>query len=134
MARPTKYKKKYCDELIRHMAQGYSYETFGAVIGTCKQTIYTWEGLHPEFLDAKREAFAVCQMFWEKLGIDHITNTHQGTRLNGQVWALNMKNRFSWRDKVEQEVLATEKKDVTITFTSEAPRRGPDYFDNEEDS
>jgi len=133
MARPTKYRKKYCAELIEHMEKGFSYETFGAVIGVSKQTLYNWESDNPEFLDAKELAFCRCQLFWERLGITHITNTHQGTRLNAQVWSLNMKNRFSWKDKVDQDIEVKETKDVTINFSSEAPRRDENYFNDTED-
>jgi hypothetical protein len=110
------------------MEKGFSYETFCAVIGTSKQTLYNWEKLFPEFVDAKQHAFAKCQLFWERLGITHITNTHQGTRLNAQVWSLNMKNRFAWKDKIEQDVEVKETKEVTINFSSEKPSRDENHF------
>ena len=106
--RPTKYKKEYCDELIEHMSKGLSYEAFAGAIGVCKQTLYTWEKEHEDFVDAKRRAVEACRIFWEKLGIDHILNEteYQGgsKSLNASVWIFNMKNRFLWRDRQPEEV------------------------------
>jgi len=110
--RPTKYKHEYCSMLIEHMSNGLSYEAFAGVIGVCKFSLYEWEKNHEEFSDAKLIAFQKCQLFWEKLGVDHIINRsdseHQGgsssRSLNASVWIFNMKNRFKWRDKQPDEV------------------------------
>lgn len=56
---PTKYDPIYCDMLIDHMSQGFSYESFpGRVLRLLKRKIsravlYVWEKDYPEFLDAK---------------------------------------------------------------------------------
>jgi len=115
--RPTKYKQEYCQLLLDHMEQGLSYETFCAVIGVSKQTLYDWEKANPEFLDAKREAFAKCLLFYEKAG--HAGMLGKITGFNATTWIFNMKNRFNWRDKQEVEqtgnftvVIAKEDKDL----------------------
>ena len=130
--RPTLYKKIYCKKLIEHMSQGFSYETFCAVAGVSKQTLYDWEKANSEFLDSKREAFALCQLFWEGLGIKYIANTKDSKKLNSSVWVFNMKNRFQWRDRIEVEAEVKEVKEVTINFTSEAPNRTQDDFDDDD--
>jgi len=56
--KPTKYKKKYCEELIEHMKQGFSYETFGGKVGVGKTTMYDWEHVHDEWKAAKAIAFS----------------------------------------------------------------------------
>ena len=66
VGRPTKYKKRYCAELIEHMKGGLSYETFGAVIDVMTSTLYEWEK-HPDFSEAKAKGVALCQIWWEKL-------------------------------------------------------------------
>lgn len=55
---PTKYKPEYCQLVIDHMSRGLSFESFAGVVGTCKQTIYSWMAKYPEFLDARNQADA----------------------------------------------------------------------------
>lgn len=97
------------------MAQGLSYETFAAVIGVCRETIYGWEKLQPEFLNAKKRAFEQCALFWEKLGIDNI-QTGKGAPA---VWIYNMKCRFpkQWLDsKVAQDAGVTTNVTVNMGY------------------
>lgn len=96
--RPTKYKPEYCDQLIEHMAKGYSFETFGAAVGVARSSVYEWLK-NQEFSDAKKEGLMQCQLFWERMGIGGATGRIKG--FNVGCWVFNMKNRFGWRDKVE---------------------------------
>lgn len=115
--RPSKYKPQYCLDLIIHMAEGYSYESFAALINVNPDTLYEWEKVHSEFSEAKKTAFVKNLLFWEKLGIDFVLNeTHEeeneeervykktSKSLNPTVWIFNMKNRHKWRDKQKDEV------------------------------
>lgn len=110
--RPSKYDPKYCELLIKHMSKGLSFETFGPSIGVSKSSTYRWltddkndskETLENKkaFRDAKSIATDYCRLFWEKIGIDHIVNYEDAPKLNTTAWIFNMKNRFGWRDKVE---------------------------------
>ena len=126
--RPTKYLPKYCELLEEHLSKGYSVESFGGVIGVCKDTIYRWVKQYPEFSDAKRVGESKSRMFWEKLGIDHILSVTQSERkkdgttmsrskaLNSAVWVFNMKNRFKWKDRVEQEVSDNSNRNLVINI------------------
>jgi len=99
--RPTDYKEEYNELLINHMAEGYSFESFAGLIGTCKQTLYNWIETHPEFLDSKRKGFETSRYFWEGIGIKQ-AKTGVG---NATAFVFNMKNRFpeEWREKIETE-------------------------------
>lgn len=99
--RPTKYKKAFCDQLIDHMAKGYSFESFAGLIGVQRATIYNWVEKHPQFLDAKNTAFEKSRLFWERIGVAGTTGKLPGWNPTG--WIFNMKNRFNWRDKIETE-------------------------------
>lgn len=115
MARPTKYDPKFCEELVKHMAKGLSFEAFAGAIGVTKATLYNWEKDFPEFLDAKGIGWEKARIFWEELGIDNIINRSDSVShgkeggesssrsLNASVWIFNMKNRFpaEWRDRTE---------------------------------
>jgi hypothetical protein len=109
LGRPTLYKPEYCQMLIDHMAQGFSFESFAAVTNTTRETLYHWCDSQPDFLHAKKEATMHCMMFWEKLGINNVLNIEEqydrferrSKSLNSAVWIFNMKNRFKWTDRVE---------------------------------
>lgn len=109
--RPTKYKEEYCDMLIDHMAEGYSFETFGAVVDVCKDTLYEWVKVHEEFSDAFKRAKLKCQMTWEKAGgIDALS----AERFNAGLYKLHMVNRFGWADK--KEVSVPEDSSIKIEY------------------
>lgn len=99
MGRPPKYRVEHCEMLVQHMAGGLSFESFAAVIGTHRDTLYDWEHSHPEFSDAKKRAVESGRIFWEKMGLGGMSGKIKG--FNSAVWIFNMKNRFKWRDNIE---------------------------------
>lgn len=102
--RPTLYKKEYCEKLIKHMAKGFSFESFAGLMRVSKQTIYEWLDKHKEFSDAKKEAMELNRLFWEQKGVQGLYSEARKP-FNSTVWLFNMKNRFprEWRDKHEVE-------------------------------
>lgn len=94
---PTTYKSEYCEKLIEHMSNGYSYESFAGVISSSRAVLYKWEKAHPEFVDAKKKAIDKCLLFWEKIGIENLFGV-KGSYFNVGIWVFNMKNRFGWSD------------------------------------
>lgn len=100
--RPTDYDPSYCDMLIEHLKQGYSFESFAADVDVCKDTLYEWIKAHPEFSDAKKRGTAKSQKWWEKKSIDHLIISKDGDRLDTGNWIFNMRNRFGWRDRPEE--------------------------------
>ena len=99
--RPTEYKQEYCQQLIDHMADGFSFESFAGLIGVSKQTIYNWLEQFLEFVDAKKTGFEASRLTWEKIGKD-IAKNGEG---NATAFIFNMKNRFreDWNDKQQIE-------------------------------
>lgn len=121
IGRPSLYKPEYCEALIKHMSEGLSFETFCLTIGVSYDTPWEWAKVHPDFSEAKKIAVAACQMYWEKLGRDHILNEsfggNQGSKsLNASAWIFNMKNRFRWRDKQPDEEVQTQ---VNVNVSTE---------------
>jgi hypothetical protein len=116
MGRPTKYSSDYCEMLINHMSKGKSYETFGITIGVSKQTLYDWEKVNPDFLDAKKLAFDACLSFWEDMGIEGCWNKPGEKTLNTGVWVFNMKNRFKWTDRVEVQGSGDDEKPLVLAY------------------
>jgi len=107
--RPTKYRKEFCQLLIEHMAEGLSLESFGGKVHVCKDSLYEWVKKHKDFSDAFGLGKAACQLYWEKLGRDHLYLPHQGGSFNGAMWGLNMANRFGWRSQVDVKQESTNK-------------------------
>lgn len=107
--RPTKYKDEYCEMLIEHMAQGYSYESFAGEISVHRDTLYEWEKID-KFSDSKKIGRDKSLMWWEKQGIDGLWSIEEkdglysySKKLNSTVWIFNMKNKHAWRDSKEEK-------------------------------
>lgn len=99
--RPTKYEPGFCEMLIAHMEQGFSFESFAGVLRVSKQTIYNWSEEFPEFLDAKRQGTELSRLWWEKTGHNGMFMGGKDNPFNSTIWVFSMKNRFGWRDRTE---------------------------------
>lgn len=102
MARPSDYDPAYCDLLQAHFADGFSFESFGGVVGVSKQTLYNWLDKHPEFLDAKKRYETASQLAWEKR-LHALATSGDG---NATAIIFGLKNRApeSWRDVKATEI------------------------------
>ena len=98
--RPTKFKEEYCQMLIEHMALGFSFESFAGLISVNQDTLHEWCKVHAIFSEAKKLAFAKCQLFWEAIGMEGLWSTKERS-LNTGNYVFQMKNRFKWTDRVE---------------------------------
>jgi hypothetical protein len=99
MGRPSKYKSEYCDLLIEHMKKGFGINTFGALVDTCRDTVYEWVNVHPEFSDAYKRGREHYELFWERIGTMGTVGQIKG--FNPGSWVFIMKNRFKWTDRTE---------------------------------
>ena len=110
--RPTKYKKEYCIELVKHMAEGLSFESFWAIPKISIDTAYKWADKHIEFAEAKKIGEKLSLKYWENMGREIALGDRKG---NPAVWIFTMKNRFGWTDK--QEISASEAlKDLVLKY------------------
>ena len=113
---PSKYRTEFCDLLIDHMAQGYSFDSFGGLkqIRVSRNCLYQWKEKYPEFDEAKSIGELACLLLWEQIGLN---------RSNGRIqygcaasYIFNMKNRFLWRDKIEIDSNKNESKTITLKY------------------
>ena len=106
VGRPTKYKPEYCETVVRLMSQGVSKEEVcydpEEGIGISYQTFLTWQKEHPEFLEAVKDGERASAAWWQKTGRTAVLGGIDG--FNATAYVFNMKNRFGWADKVQQEV------------------------------
>lgn len=99
MGRPTKYKPEFCEMLIKHMSEGYSFASFGGVAGCSEETLHQWKKQYEDFSESYKKGQALSMQFWEKLGMAQAIGQTKGS---SATWIFNMKNRFKWTDRVEQ--------------------------------
>ena len=92
MSRPTKYDEKYCEMLIEHMAEGYSFESFGGIIEVDETTLYEWVKNHEKFSLSKSIGTQKSMIWWEQMGRKGMMN--EIPFFNDRIWRLNMINRF----------------------------------------
>lgn len=134
IGRPSKYKPEYCQELIEHMRQGFSFESFAGLTMVNVDTLYEWTKVHQDFSDAKKTGFDLSRLFWEKIGIDNILNTSEnfgegaGSKsqsINSTVYIFNLKNRFpkEWRDRQEIDSNIKQQIEVSTVDVSERVKR-----------
>jgi hypothetical protein len=114
--------------LIEAMATGLSAEAAAAKIGISARSMYEWQKLHPEFLQAVQEGRNQALLYWEQRAIA-IANGKPG---NAQLVTLALKNRSraasGWHHDVQKTELTgadgapiqTEVK-TTIDATALAP-------------
>jgi hypothetical protein len=106
MGRPTSYDPAYCDQVVEMGKQGASIVEMAHDLGVVKQTLYDWEKVHPEFLDALTRAREASQVWWEKAGRIGMT----GNTINASIWSRSMAARFprDWREVKGTELTGPE--------------------------
>jgi hypothetical protein len=97
--RPTDYRPEFCQMLVDHMKQGFSFKSFGAIIDVCETTITSWASTHDDFLAAKTKGKSFERLYWEKLH-NKCSDTGEGSA-SAIIWA--QKNKFpdDYKDRNE---------------------------------
>jgi transcriptional regulator with XRE-family HTH domain len=117
IGRPSKYDPTFCDLALEMGAKGFSRAQIAANLGVSRQTMATWEQLHPQFLDDLKEAKDLALAWWETAGQTNMTR--QG--FNATAFIFQMKNRFreDYRDVNVNEHTGT----IQTAFADEAARK-----------
>ena len=71
--RPTKYKKRYCEDVIEHMKNGASFNSFAAKIEVSDSRIREWKKRYPEFREACNIAQKGSLDWWENFAMQAAT-------------------------------------------------------------
>lgn len=117
MARPTKYKTRFCGDIIDffdHPAKLDSgkpvifptFQRFARSIGVCVDTLHQWREDHPEFSEAYKAAKEIQEAIW-------LENAMDGSYSQNFAKFFGI-NCFDGRYKEKQDV--DVKADTTITF------------------
>lgn len=104
-------RKAACDRYCAHLAEGYSSDCFPEAD---LKTIKSYMERYPEDFPTEKvqEALRQSKYFWEKVGNDGARGQIEG--FNAASWVFNMKNRFKWRDKPEDEPIKVEIPKIVI--------------------
>ena len=108
--RISKWSNLFPQELIRHMSNGLSFESFGSVAGVTRMQLYKWEELHPVFKEAHEIGDMKCRYFWEATGIKGLHG--KIPNFSASVWIFSMKCRFGYRDGTETGKQAESREEV----------------------
>ena len=110
----TKYLPEFCEQLEQHMADGYSFESFGGKVRVSASTLYLWAEENPEFSEAKSSGNTQRLMKHEEMLQDIASGRIQG---NASAMIFKMKNLGSglgWRDQPKEDL--QQNKGIQITF------------------
>jgi len=116
--RPSKYKKRYCDELIDYFKDESVkplplFEDFAQLLDIAKSTLYKWGEQHPEFSDALKRAKEIQESRWIKGALDNKFNV---------TFAIFMgKNNFGWKDRTATELTGKDGGPVEARITDFPP-------------
>lgn len=123
-----KYKMQFCLDLIDHMAEGFSFESFAGKIRVGIRTIYEWAETYSEFGLAKDVGQGAALEYWERLY--KASSTGVGLRvkdIDGElkivkpdktllIFALKTRFHKIWGEKMA--VAATEDDQFTLEFNN----------------
>lgn len=95
MARPSKYQAKFCDQLVKHCEQGFSFESFAHRIGVSDRTLRNWRDEHVDFREAQDRAKTASLFFFEKLLIQSLNGKSKSSKVTPALLIFTLKTRFS---------------------------------------
>ncbi len=98
--RPSKYLKKYCQELIDHCAMGLSLESFAATVGCCRETLWEWKKKHKDFFHAIKCAKEAHLLETER----QLVRIIRGGRGNISGAIFSLKCKHQWKEEVTEEI------------------------------
>lgn len=97
--RPTDYTPDLCEKVIPLLKEGMSIEELGLELDVGYSTIYAWMERHPKFKEAINTGREYAQGWWMKQGRENVKTKE----FNSTLWYMNMKNRFKWKDKHDDD-------------------------------
>lgn len=107
--RPPKITKKFADEASEHLVgwfeQGFCIAEIAAELDISKPSYYKCKDISKKFFNAEKVGLAKSEAWWSKVGRAGAVGK---VDINCPVWIFNMKNRFGWKDRVEQQHTGAE--------------------------
>ncbi len=102
--------------IVENMGKGASKEEIDALLDIAKTTRLRLTLESKEFSNAIKKGERLSQAWWERKGRINLENRN----FNFVGWYMNMKNRFSWKDKQDVDITSQGKR-VVAGFTMLPP-------------
>lgn len=116
MGRKSKYKKKYCKEILKLVDQGMALYQVAYHWGVTEDTMRRWRDTYVDFAEAYELAKLGKKCYWHT---ELLTNTDMSAA-EKKMWATM---HMDYSDKQEVKSTQTEVRSVTITIAPPAKRR-----------
>lgn len=123
LGKPTKYKHKFDQIAYDLLSKGYSKEAVAGQIGISKQCFYEWVQKYDHFGDAVERGESASRYYWENVGMRGTLGELKG--FNASSWMFNMKNRFGWAEKSDQNISGPPIQFLEVSFAD-----AMDYYAN----
>jgi hypothetical protein len=109
--RPDHYDPSMCKKAILLLREGYSKTELAAALDLPnRETINEYAEKYQDFGDALKVGLMYSEAWWMGKGRENILNKE----FNSTLWYMNMKNRFGWKDKVENNTTVTIKQEDAL--------------------
>ena len=105
MAFPSKYKPAMCQQVKDLMAEGMSRKATAVELGISYKTFLSYIERHEDFAAAVEQGDVLAEAWWED---KYIRGALGQAEVQPAMMIMYMKNRFKWRDKLEQTVTKDE--------------------------
>lgn len=102
--RPSLYKEEYCQGVISHMSEGYTFESYAGVIGVNRDTLYHWRHEYPSFSDAVKAARQMQLRANEKMMRDIAMGRIRNANATAAIFIMKNCHPDIWRDRREVEI------------------------------
>jgi hypothetical protein len=121
--RPTKYRKKFCDELVDHMSNGYSFDSFAGTIKVSAMVLYDWCKAHTEFADAKALGTTMRNSLVEQRFVDAALNGTDcpNPALLRLLLCNVLKKDYQSESAINADTSAKQPTNINISFSEATP-------------
>ena len=116
IGRPSKYRSKYCLNVIDYMSRGLSKNSVACKLGIAVKNMTEWSKHYPEFHMALKIGEQLSKHWWEEVGRLNIYNKN----FNSTLYMMQMQNRHGWTRRLDGNIHAsienvnTERKEVIL--------------------
>jgi hypothetical protein len=95
--RKDAFKNEFCEQLINHMSQGYTFDQFCVDLRVTPCTLYIWKKKYPEF----ENAYHIGKQSQRKFYLSLLIKSATTKEMNSAVTIFLAKNRLNMTDKSE---------------------------------
>lgn len=95
-----KFQDEFCEMLIEHMADGFSFESFGKKIKTGCRTLYYWVENYPDFADAK-EIGDMAALYADELKLERAKRGDKAINIIATMFSLKTRHHKIYGERVK---------------------------------